>query len=102
MTPEWWTPRNTQYGLLKLWHVNERESEIDGLRVSGTTINDLRLTESPFISVRIGIKPDARHVGGINLFGSKFGNYPQDLVLWIGYHPPTRSNSGKGCDKMTG
>jgi predicted transcriptional regulator len=96
LTPEWWTPRNTQYGLLKIWHVNERESEIDGLRASRTTIHDLRVPDSPFISVRIGVKADARHVGGINLFGSKFGNYPQDLVLRIGYHPPARSNNGKG------
>ena len=94
LTPDWWTPRNTQYGLLKVWHINERESEIDGLRVSGTTVHDLRLTESPFIAVRIGVKPDARHIGGINLFGSKFGNYPQDLVLRIAYHPPVRSNNG--------
>jgi len=85
LTPEWWSLRNTQYGLLKVWHVNERESEVDGMRVSGTTVRDLRLTESRFIAVRIGVKPDAEHVGGINLFGSQFGNYPQDLVLWIGY-----------------
>jgi predicted transcriptional regulator len=89
LTPEWWTPRNTQYGLLKFWHVNERESEVDGMRLSGVTIRDLKLNESPFISVRIGIKPDAEHVGGLNLFGSKFGNYPQDLVLRIGYRYPS-------------
>lgn len=85
LTPEWWSPRNTQYGLLKVWHVSERDSEVDGMRVSGTTIRDLALNESGFISIRIGVKADAEHVGGINLFGSRFGNYPQDLVLWIGY-----------------
>jgi predicted transcriptional regulator len=33
------------------------------------------------IPVRIGIKDGASNVGGINLFGSQFGNYPQDIVL---------------------
>ncbi len=85
LTPDWWTPRNTQYGLLKYWHVSETKTEVDGIPISGVTIRDLKLSESPFMSVRIGIKPDAEHVGGINLFGSKFGNYPQDLVLRVGY-----------------
>jgi len=25
-------------------------------------------------------------VGGINIFGRRFGNYPQDLVLRLRYH----------------
>ena len=90
LTPEWWTPRNTQYGLLKVWHVSETATEVDGMRVSGVTVRDLRLTEFPFVLVRIGIKPDAEHVGGLNLFGSRFGNYPQDLILRIGYRPAAR------------
>jgi predicted transcriptional regulator len=63
------------------------------MRVSSTTIGDLGLTDHAFISVRIGVKADAEHVGGINLFGSRFGNYPQDLVLWLGYRP-LRTNGG--------
>ena len=85
LTPEWWTPRNTQYGLLKLWSINEREAKIDGIRISGVTVAQLKLKELPFVSVRIGIKPDAQHVGGLNLFGRHFGNYPQDIVLRIVY-----------------
>jgi predicted transcriptional regulator len=93
LTPEWWTPRNTQYGLLKVWHISERESEVDGMRVSGVTIRDLMLGDLPFVSVRIGVKADAEHVGGLNLFGSRFGNYPQDLILRIGYRSITRAAS---------
>jgi predicted transcriptional regulator len=85
LTPEWWPPRNTQYGLLKVWHINENRSEVDGITLSKVTINDLKLSTLPFISVRIGVKADAVHVGGLNLFGSHFGNYPQDLILRIGY-----------------
>ncbi|MEN9935071.1 MAG: hypothetical protein RLZZ387_1650 [Chloroflexota bacterium] len=86
LTPEWWTPNNTQYGLLKLWHIDGEGAKIDGMRMSEVVISELHLSEAPYIAVRIGIKPDARHVGGINLFGSKFGNYPQDLVLRVSYH----------------
>lgn len=85
LTPDWWGSSNTQYGLLKRWHVDRDGAKIDGLRTSEVTIDDLRLTEAPFIAVRIGVKADAEHVGGINLFGSRFGNYPQDLVLRVTY-----------------
>jgi hypothetical protein len=33
------------------------------------------------IGVRIGVKDNAEHLGGINIFGRGFGNYDQDLVL---------------------
>lgn len=88
LTPEWWTPRNTQFGLLKVWTVNEREAAVDGMSISAVTVRDLQLTAAPYIAVRIGVKPDAARVGGMNLFGSRFGNYPQDLVLRIAYHAP--------------
>jgi len=29
------------------------------------------------------VKEDSHNVGGINLFGATFGNYPQDLTLRI-------------------
>ncbi len=91
LTPDWWPPRNTQYGLLKVWHVNEFQSEVDGISLSKVTVPDLKIVESPFISVRIGVKPDAIHAGGVNLFGSRFGNYPQDLILRIGYRDAQNS-----------
>lgn len=85
LTPDWWSSRNTQFGLLKVWAVSERESALDGMPISAVAVHDLQLTGSPYIAVRIGVKPDAAHVGGLNLFGSRFGNYPQDLVLRIAY-----------------
>lgn len=94
LTPDWWTIRNTQYGLLKYWHVNNQKTEVDGMRISGVTTSDLKLSEASFISVRIGVKPDAERVGGMNLFGSRFGNYPQDLVLWISYRSFSSAASG--------
>jgi predicted transcriptional regulator len=88
LTPKWWSTRNTQYGLLKVWSVNNVETKVDRDVVSSVTIQQLRLKEFPYIAVRIGVREDAAYVGGINLFGSRFGNFPQDLVLHIAYGSP--------------
>jgi len=85
LTPEWWESWSSQYGLLKVWQVNGTGSFVDGLRVSSVRLQDLHITDQPSISVRIGVKPDAKHVGGINIFGRHFGNYPQDIVLRLRY-----------------
>ena len=81
LTPNWWEEWNSQYGLLKVWKVAEDGSYVDGMRISNVTLDQLRLEQARFISVRIGVKENARHVGGINIFGRSFGNYPQDIVL---------------------
>jgi predicted transcriptional regulator len=51
------------------------------------TLNDLQIAGRPTIDVRIGVAADATHVGGVNLFGRSFGNYPEDLTLSIAYRP---------------
>jgi len=80
-TPEWWVTWNTQYGLLKLWQVTGEGSCVDDMRVSNVTLDDLNLRRWPYIGVRLGVKDTAEHAGGLNLFGSHFGNHPQDLIL---------------------
>jgi predicted transcriptional regulator len=81
LTPGWWDSQNSQYGLLKVWKVTSHGSFVDGVRVSNVVLKDLSFKSGKPIPVRIGIKEDARNVGGMNLFGSKFGNYPQDIIL---------------------
>ena len=54
---------------------------MDGIQVSEVTLSQLSLKPGEPIPVRIGIKEKAPNIGGMNLFGSKFGNYPQDIVL---------------------
>jgi predicted transcriptional regulator len=85
LTPTWWTVSSTQYGLLANWSVTENGSFFNNQYISDVKIKDLLIDRFPFIKIRIGIKTDAKHVGGINIFGSKFGNYAQDLVLRIEY-----------------
>jgi predicted transcriptional regulator len=84
-TPAWWETKDTQYGVLKRWRVSDRGTSLDGVALSGATISALSLVPNEPIRVRIGVKPDADHIGGINLFGRRFGNYQQDVVLRLEY-----------------
>lgn len=81
LTPSWWDSNNTQFGLLKIWRVTPKGSYIDGLRLSAVTLDELKIQAGEHITVRIGVKDTAHNVGGLNLFGRMFGNYPQDFVL---------------------
>jgi len=85
LTPQWWETKDSQYGLLKHWSVTQDGSYIDGKMISTVCIQDLQLDEIPFIEVRLGVNPDAQNVGGLNLFGEKFGNYPQPIVLKVDF-----------------
>ena len=71
--------------MLKTWCVDEGGSYIDGQPLSTVTIDELRLLDSLAVGVRIGVKSDAKNVGGINLFGRGFGNHAQDIVLELTY-----------------
>jgi predicted transcriptional regulator len=80
-TPEWWKLEGSQYGLLKNWGTTEEGTFVDGVKVSSVTIDALSLADHHSIRVRFGVKEDAEHQGGMNLFGRGFGNYPQNIVL---------------------
>lgn len=81
LTPDWWGEANSQYGLLKVWKITAHGSYVDGVRVSDVRLDQLKLGSGGTIPVRLGVKENARNIGGLNLFGGRFGNYPQDLVL---------------------
>ncbi|HEY3268809.1 MAG TPA: helix-turn-helix domain-containing protein [Armatimonadota bacterium] len=85
LNPAWWGEHCTQFGKLKVWGVDNEGSSVDGEAVSTVTLADLNLAPKVPIVVRIGVKPDAEHLGGFNLFGRTFGNYEQDLVLRLHY-----------------
>lgn len=98
LTPSWWDNKDSQYGLMKRWLVTNDGAFIDGRPLSELTLNDLDLARQRLITVRIGVKPEALHVGGLNLFGHSFGNYPQDLTLRMEYAPGQRSRPGRQSD----
>ena len=84
-SPEWWHNGNTQYGLIKQIEVNKKGTFLDGNFVSPITINELNIANSPLVTIRIGVHENSKHRGGINIFGEKFGDYPQNISLTINY-----------------
>ena len=81
--PDWWPDKNTQYGMRKTWSVTEQGSYLDDEKTTNTGLTQLQLSKRDYISVRVGIKEDARHQGGLNLFGESFGDYSQNIVMKI-------------------
>ncbi|WFE76928.1 transcriptional regulator [Roseinatronobacter sp. S2] len=80
-TPDWWKLKGSQYGKLKTFTVNGQGTFVDGMRISDVTLDDLDVADHHSIRLRVGISNDARHPGGINIFGRGFGNYDQDIVM---------------------
>lgn len=82
LTPSYWPNGQTQYGLLKVFSVTNNGVYVDKKLVNpNLTLADLELEKKPYISLKIEIKEDAQHIGGINLFGDKFGDYPQGIIM---------------------
>ena len=80
-TPDWWKLKGSQYGMLKSWRVTWDGTYVDGAKISPVSLKDLDLESRRSIRLRIGVSADAKHPGGINIFGRGFGNYDQDIVL---------------------
>lgn len=84
LTPKWWSNKLTQYGKLVEFKTDKKGSCINDTYIPGSpNIDALKLHAQPFISFKIGIKDDAKNKGGINIFGEKFGDYPQNIVMKI-------------------
>jgi predicted transcriptional regulator len=94
LNPAWWSDHGTQHGHLKVWSVDSEGSYVDGSLVSSVTLKDLNVAPKQAIDVRIGVKPDAEHQGGFNLFGRGFGNYEQDLLMRLHFVGRNHTNGG--------
>ena len=89
-TPTWWPKNWNQYGLLKLIVINEKGTFIDGIRISDVTINEFNLDYRSNIRFKLGVAENAKHRGGLTIFGKSFGNYGQDINVSISYKPMDR------------
>ena len=99
LNPAWWGDHHTQHGMLKVWSVEEQGAFIDGVSISNTCLKDVMISPRQPVTVRIGVKPGARHKGGFNLFGRGFGNYEQDLVLRLRYREKIQGVGGKSISQ---
>ena len=80
-TPRWWKLAGSQYGRLTTWRITDEGCFVDGTRVSDVTLARLDLPSHHSIRLRVGIADEAKHPGGVNIFGRGFGNYDQDIVM---------------------
>ncbi len=96
LTPDWWELRDSQFGVLKTWQITDTGSYIDGGKAGPVTLEDLHIENTPYISVKVGIRPDAPNQGGLNIFGRGFGNYPADIVMRLDYGYPAGSKKKSG------
>jgi predicted transcriptional regulator len=85
LNPAWWPDAGTQYGMLKTWAVDADRSTVDHEEISVVGLSRLGLPGRSFVDMRIGVKEDAAFKGGLNLFGRRFGNFEQDIVMRIDY-----------------
>lgn len=83
-TPMYWPVTSTQFGLLKKITVGKDGVWVDNSLVSDSVrFSDLKIYDGSAIKLDIGIKEDAQHKGGINIFGRNFGDYPQAIVMTL-------------------
>ncbi len=86
-TPDWWFPNWNQHGMLKLIVINKRGTYIDGLKISDVSLDRLNLDYRSLLKFKLAVPDSSKHVGGITIFGTNFGNYNQDIKVSIKYSP---------------
>lgn len=86
-TPRWWKLEGSQYGELTRWCVSERGTYLGDAKLSDVTIADLKTADHHSIRLRIGIDEHASHPGGVNIFGSGFGNHNHDILMRLHLKP---------------
>jgi predicted transcriptional regulator len=88
LNPPWMPDRHTQYGLLKTWKINNNGSFFDDVKISDINLENLQLdAKNKTVRLRIGIKPKAFNIGGINIFGREFGDHEQGIIMRVIFDP---------------
>lgn len=83
-TPAYWPVTCTQYGLLKNVEVSRNGVYLNGEQVpSEIDFNALELHKQNTVLFEIGVKENAVHRGGINLFGKNFGDFNQAIIMTL-------------------
>ncbi len=86
LTPDIWPMGRSQYGLMTTVSLRQDGGYINGALVNpAITPETAELDAHPYISFEIRAKPDAENAGGVNIFGEKYGDYPQGICMRIVY-----------------
>ncbi len=93
-TPDWWSSNFGQYGRIKNLSIDRYGTSLDGLHIGDTTIEDLHLEKNEHISFTVDCRDQSNYHGGVNLFGTGFGDYNQGIRCRLFY-----SEAGKEPEK---
>ena len=64
-------------------HRNDKKVAVDFRLVWGYRWKIVK--NNKIFKFAFGVKPNAKNRGGINVFGSKFGDYRQHIILTVSY-----------------
>lgn len=81
LTPTWWPDTCSQYGELKHIRINQYDTSIDGIPISNLNIYNIGLENTDYFTLRIASEDNVEHVGGLTLFGEKWGNHAQNIKV---------------------
>lgn len=85
-TPSWWYKESTKYGMLTNICVTKNGVFLNGKSVNtNVDIQSLDLSKGNKTTLKISVDDDAKHQGGFNLFGEKFGDYNIPIVFTVYY-----------------
>jgi predicted transcriptional regulator len=85
LNPSWWPDILTQYGKRYTVMIDDEGSYVDNKPTSKENLKSLKIHEGDFISFKIGVKADSEYVGGLNLFGNRFGDFDQNIEMTLGF-----------------
>lgn len=88
LTPDWW--HVNQYGVLKTVRLREDGVYLDGARFSREGICSFGLQKESW-TLRFSVEEDAHYIGGCTLYGERFGNYPQNILVRTACRPRPRT-----------
>lgn len=81
LSPDWW-PRNFgQYGMLRIITINDEGTFFNGIPASEVTLKDLDIQYNGDYQLTISCKDRAESIGGITLFGKRFGDHTQGIRM---------------------
>ena len=85
--PANWPDASTQYGRLVQIRVDNKGCFINQVLINNNlNINDFQfIANEHCLKIKFGVSKDSKYVGGINLFGKKFGDYSQGIRIVVSY-----------------
>ena len=86
LTPDVWPMGRSQYGLMVYVSIREDGGYINKRRVNpDIRLGRMKLYHSSCVSFEVRVKEEARNCRGVNIFGEKYGDYPQGICMRIVY-----------------